>query len=68
MRNSFLTSESNLVFFLALRVVPDDKGGFKAATLGTATLTSDARIIEQKTAAAFLQVLSHCLTAPGHML
>lgn len=45
-----------------------EDGGLKTVTEGTATLSTDARVIEETTAAAFLEEFSKCISTPENML
>ncbi|KAI0567195.1 2-oxoacid dehydrogenase acyltransferase [Gracilaria domingensis] len=50
------------------RAVMDSDGALRAVTEGTVTLSTDARVIEDDTAATFLKELTTCLTFPETMI
>eukprot|EP00737_Agarophyton_chilense_P003457 gb/GEZJ01004050.1/.p1 GENE.gb/GEZJ01004050.1/~~gb/GEZJ01004050.1/.p1 ORF type:complete len:494 (+),score=79.37 gb/GEZJ01004050.1/:179-1483(+) len=48
--------------------VMDSDGGLRTVTQGTVTLSSDARVVDDETAAAFLKELTTCLSFPETMI
>ena len=46
----------------------DDDGLLKTVTQGIASLSTDARVVEEEAAAAFLAELTSCLSNPENML
>eukprot|EP00178_Gracilaria_changii_P023560 TRINITY_DN71265_c0_g1_i1.p1 TRINITY_DN71265_c0_g1~~TRINITY_DN71265_c0_g1_i1.p1 ORF type:complete len:465 (-),score=74.28 TRINITY_DN71265_c0_g1_i1:670-1941(-) len=50
------------------RAVIDSEGKLRTVTEGTATLSTDARVIDDDTAATFLKELTTCLTIPETMI
>lgn len=50
------------------RVEMDESGELRVVTLGTATLSSDARIVSEETAAKFLDEFAGCIGDPETML
>lgn len=62
---------TNFVYWFSIsveRAVMDNEGCMQVVTEGVATLSTDARVIEEDTAAAFLKEFSNCLTNPENML
>jgi len=45
-----------------------EDGTMKTVTEGMATLSTDARVVEEETAAKFLREFTSCLTNPENML
>lgn len=71
----FMVSD-NVQFFLlnslrdrtAQRAVMSEDGTLKTVTEGMATLSTDARAVEEETAAEFLNEFSRCISNPENML
>lgn len=50
------------------RAVMNDDGVMTSITEGIATLSTDARVVEEESAAKFLQEFTACLSNPDNML
>lgn len=57
-----------LLFMVVRRTTMLEDGSLRAVTQGVATLSSDSRIIEERTAAQFLKEFSECMSDPNNML
>jgi pyruvate dehydrogenase E2 component (dihydrolipoamide acetyltransferase) len=53
---------------IARAVIDPETGGVRKVIVGTATVSTDARVVTHETAVAFLKQLSECLTNPEAML
>lgn len=59
---------SRFVVIAVQRAVLSEDGTLSAVSEGTATLSTDARAVEEKTAAEFLKEFSKCISNPENML
>lgn len=56
------------LFPLVPKLIPTEDGKLLKVTVGTATLSSDARVVGPETAAAFMETFSKCLVNPESMM
>lgn len=54
--------------YIVKKAVMDDDGFLQTVTQGIASLSTDARVVEEKAAGAFLAELTSCLSNPENML